>query len=420
MNKKPEYVTYFQEKDFQRLLYLLKEKYCSLSRFSGSVHIRNLTEGESKDFSSFFGKTFLPGSDTRISFKQIEHIMQNTKYQNFDWQVLFETYFDSPLQTKIEFRKQVEDKENQFFQNILESLDDGVGTQWLIGCVQGKNEIYQLLRKRYNQNHVQFHNDLIHIINLLNHLPSFNHELMSLPMFAGIITTNPHFLDMGSKNNHLFLKALADMNGMLYPNEHYEKIHMLLKFGIYVDSLSNTVITNGLIGHELLDVFYQNNQPLILNLENLLQIDNVDTKRKKVFVFENPSILNAMRDKKMYYPVVITSGIPNLALYQLLDKLVTNKNQLYYNGDFDPEGLLIADKLKSRYGNQLTLFQYDKQDYEQSKSNEIITSSRLKKLDMIVCSELLEMKRTLLEERISAFQEKNIECIIDKIKKLDI
>ena len=30
-----------------------------------------------------------------------------------------------------------------------------------------------------------------------------------------------------------------------------------------------------------------------------------------------------------------------------MDKLLINGNQLYYNGDFDPEGLIIAHKLSN-------------------------------------------------------------------------
>ena len=42
--------------------------------------------------------------------------------------------------------------------------------------------------------------------------------------------------------------------------------------------------------------------------------------------------------------IIVTNGNPNLAVFSLINKL--DNHELYYNGDFDPEGLLVADRLK--------------------------------------------------------------------------
>ncbi|MEG0995110.1 MAG: DUF2399 domain-containing protein, partial [Bacilli bacterium] len=75
-----------------------------------------------------------------------------------------------------------------------------------------------------------------------------------------------------------------------------------------------------------------------------------------VFIFENPSILNALLQLNVDASVIITSGNPNFVIYEIIEKLILSGNHLYYNGDFDPEGLLIAYKLKEKYYDQLTLF----------------------------------------------------------------
>lgn len=109
-------------------------------------------------------------------------------------------------------------------------------------------------------------------------------------------------------------------------------------------------------------------------------------------------------------PIIITSGIPNISLYTLLQKLEESKTKIYYNGDFDPEGLLIAEKLKQRFHN-IELFCYNTIDYNNAKSKEKISNARLKKLDNINSKELQEIKKLLLENKISAYQEQNIERI---------
>lgn len=89
---------------------------------------------------------------------------------------------------------------------------------------------------------------------------------------------------------------------------------------------------------------------------------------------------------------------------------------MYYNGDFDPEGLVIADKLKCRYPN-LELFCYDKDDYDACLSDNDISASRLKKLDKINSGELNLMKELLRTKKKTRYHEKNINKIVNYILK---
>lgn len=144
-----------------------------------------------------------------------------------------------------------------------------------------------------------------------------------------------------------------------------------------------------------------------------MSLDKVDTKEKAVFIFENPSILNTL--KYLDVPIVITSGMPNLALYQLLKKLEESGNKIYYNGDFDPEGLLIAYKLKNRFP-KLNLFCYDKYDIDLVSKNKL-NDSRLKKLDNINLRKLDLVKESLIEYKVPIYQESNIESIREFIER---
>lgn len=113
--------------------------------------------------------------------------------------------------------------------------------------------------------------------------------------------------------------------------------------------------------------------------------------------------------KDLNYPIIITSGNPNLARFILLNKLEAN-NKLYYNGDFDFEGLLIADKLKQKYTN-LELFCYTSEDYKNTKANSKINESRIKKLDNIKIKDLYLIKELIKQNKCAGYQEKNIDRI---------
>ncbi|HBN86258.1 MAG TPA: hypothetical protein DDZ89_20740, partial [Clostridiales bacterium] len=74
-------------------------------------------------------------------------------------------------------------------------------------------------------------------------------------------------------------------------------------------------------------------------------------------------------------------GNLKLACFVLLDMLAKEGTQIFYSGDFDPEGLAIADALKNRYKDQLTLWRYTKHDYLSALSDKSLSPLRIKKLD---------------------------------------
>ena len=164
-------------------------------------------------------------------------------------------------------------------------------------------------------------------------------------------------------------------------------------------------------------MFSKNKESLILNIQNIININYIDTKSKKVFIFENPSILTEIISKNLDISVIISSGFPNLSVYLLIDKLIDSGNKIYYNGDFDPEGLLIASKLKEKYNDNLILFCYNEIDYLSSISNKKINDKRLNKISKINKIDLIEIKQLLLKHKYSSYQENNKERIIDFIKK---
>ena len=104
-----------------------------------------------------------------------------------------------------------------------------------------------------------------------------------------------------------------------------------------------------------------------------------------------------------------TSGQLNLCAYILLDMLVDSKIQLYYSGDFDPEGMQIADKLKQRYKENIVLWHYDEHDYRKCISNKTISERRLMMLRNIKDLKLIQVSQRIEQEKRSGYQEKLID-----------
>ena len=85
----------------------------------------------------------------------------------------------------------------------------------------------------------------------------------------------------------------------------------------------------------------------------------------------------------------------------------------YYAGDFDPEGLLIAQRLKQRYGRKLELWNYRVDWYEEYLSEVELNDMRIRKLEQIEMKELEELKKAMCRERRAVYQEAMMEKLIE-------
>lgn len=410
MNK--ELADYLKSKPgLNRLFIELKQKYISLGRYRGSVKLENITQQESIDISNLLGRKIGLGESVKTSFTEITKKIEQGKYHGFDWQQLFHSYFKYEVVSKQEQKNLDNQKEESFFQKLLLDYRDHPHIKEISEIVENENEIYKVMKQKYRKDAQNFRQEFHNILLLLSNIPT---TPTSLPMFSSI-TGNPHYLDFNRSESNLFLRILSYLKRVENPISVQEKVDLLSEINIYTDPISNFVITYRLLGNLVLNELAFQKQVINLNLLNLNYIEILSTNEGQVFIFENPSILNALIGKEI--AVIITSGMPNLSCYRVLDKLKDNGVEMYYNGDFDAEGLLIAEKLKDRYPN-LKLFNYHEVDYEQSKSKEIISDSRLKKLNHVVTPELQEIKQILLKRKLAAYQERNIPRIIEYIQNL--
>lgn len=408
-----KFTEYFKERPgFDRFIKALYEKYQSLAKFSGTIRLSCLSTEEASAFSRFFGQTYLEGENITIPIRKFLKVIENSKYEDFDISILVEEYLNVSLITKKEQKDLYQGEKETFFKELI--VDGSLGCRWLYDVVSSKKSPYILIEKRYHKNKQALKKELFYIIEFINHLPT---EMVLLPIYASTYTKDPHYLDLDNGHSILFFYALSYVAKVEYPKSRAEKISLLSKYHIEIDTLSNYVITYQLLSDkEYMNEFSKQHETLILNIQNIINTQYFDTKDKKVFIFENPSILTEILAKNLKVSVIISGGFPNTSVYLLLDELIKTGNQLYYNGDFDPEGLLIAQKLQEKYPT-LKLIGYDTMDYQNCLSKKKISSVRLQKLSKINSLELLEIKELLFSHQHSAYQENNKERLIDFIEK---
>ena len=409
MNNLEECVSYFKSMSgFDRFMNVLKDKFIKSGKITGYVYMEKLSSVEARDLSKFFGLSLNENDIFRVSIQNFRKIMCNTKFGDIDPYKIVTTYFDvNEFITKKSKKKKALLAYIDFLNDILGNISSYDLLNYLSLVLSNKNNsISKSIKRKYNFDKNELREFLLNVDSLLMNVPV---SPTSIPMYASI-TGNPHFLDFDTGSGNMFIRILGGIKRKSVDTLE-DKLLLLESINVYNDTLSNSTITFNLLGDKSLESF-NSNGPVNLNLDNISHFEKLYAINNKVFIFENPSMLNYFKSRNI--SIIITSGIPNLSFYRLIEKFDDN-TLFYYNGDFDPEGLVIANKIKHIIPN-VNLFCYSEEDYYNTKPCLEINLNRIHKLDGVNVRELECIKNIINIKRVVGYQEsnlKNIESFID-------
>ncbi len=166
--------------------------------------------------------------------------------------------------------------------------------------------------------------------------------------------------------------------------------------------------------------FYHSWEALNVNMDNLLAIQGI-VSQQKVYIVENPSIFQALlkriKEKKIEdFALICTNGQLNYSAYLLLDLIQKAHIPMYYCGDMDPEGLLIAQRLCNRYPS-LHLWHYEISDYKAALSNQKASEKRMAMTKQLKEKKLLQIAQEMQKNRNQiAYQENILDRYLDDLK----
>ena len=202
------------------------------------------------------------------------------------------------------------------------------------------------------------------------------------------------------------------------------KGRLFYEAGLLRDELSNNTLVYGITGmgkdgepHEGISGFLKRREPLQLTLMTMRKLARVcPQKEKRVYIVENPAVFSKLMRVWPEAAIVCGNGQICLAALVLLD-LFDAETAFLYAGDYDPEGLQIAQRLKERYGERLRLWKYSREFYEGYQSDVEISAKSLKKLEHINLPELQETRQAMLQKKKAAYQEAMLEEYLRQVCK---
>ena len=413
-------------KIYKKIFLEVYSKYKKYGKITGSFTLKATTTEERQRLFNFDSKALTEGK-AKIKCSTVRDLF-NRKLKEYSFEELLVKVVGKELKTNKEVKDEEKEQEEKFYDDILKDSDDGVGKQWFIEILDKKKYGYNIIVRKYKseiRNLKELKRKIILIINSLNKLPYLNNEYENIAVFSAVNTKDSHFFDSDKFTGRLFIKAIAFILNKDDPKDINEINELYYEVGILKDEISNHTTIYGLNAFNMdssevkaVNSFNLWKEPLQISISNLLKIDYLEAINNTVFIFENPAVFHKiLKVNGDNISLICTSGQLNLSSYILLNKIRNLKN-IYYAGDFDPEGLMIAYKIKKRYKDKVKFLNYTRESYINTMSNNIIEEKSMSQLNKINCSELDEVINELRINKRAAYQELLIDEYLDLIKKV--
>ncbi len=401
------------------------EKY---GEVKGNITIKNAEASECDAVNSIISPKN-PFSPPLLKFRMsdFENGIHNTRYANADLKEILEIYFLKKITSNKEHRLTEEHDKHEFQDIFIRKYNDSPCTKWIRAMFSDYKYGYKTVMKEYSESTIQAQKLLDYVCQAINSRYDKVSEPIQIAVLSANITGNSHYFDRNTSAGKLLIHALAFLSE-IQEYKSAEKIREIYSiFSIEPDSISGAAATVGIriyyndkSEHAAYKIFADNSEICLISEANLIHIKYADSDTKTVYIVENQMVFSTLAEiaSKYHLSIICTSGQIKTAGLKLIDMLINNNCDIYYAGDFDPEGIQIADKLLCRYNsNKFHIWRMSCDDYFSiEKSEDKISEQRLKKLLKIKSSYLKEISDLITINKKIAYQELLIPKMIDDMK----
>ena len=415
---KKECLAYFgQSPVWKKVLRGFREKYSSYGRFGGKVVLKNLKSQDIEELEGFFGKSFHGQKSVTVSAEKFRQALEVSRYKNMTPEWLLENFFEEPLLGKQEQKLLRQQEKERIWENFRKSYE-GMPIETV------EESLKNIVKDSENQELTEWERLLRLGAEMYNHLPYRQSEKLYLAVFAAMLTGNPHAFDNGTADgNFLYQIIQMDMESRSIKIEAseifpaYKRQKSYLMAGIMLDDISNyamlyqvqAVKKDGSI-HQGMAGFAREQHIVQVPLAVISEWELLRCSQDEIYIVENPSVFAVLcgkeKEKNTRRAYMCMNGQPRLAGLMVLELLAKSGTKVYYAGDLDPEGLLIAQKISEYYAGEFHYWHMTVEDYEKSKSNETISEKRIKSLERITDTELFPVAEKMRLDRLAGYQEK--------------
>lgn len=424
---------------WQRQLEQLRQK-AQAGYADGFIRLEDASPDECLAAERFLGKHFVPPK-LKYRMSDFEKALQKSRFSIQDLQEFWLQLDGRPLLSHSCQKANRQNTIDRFFAAEAKQPHGDAAANWLRSLCVKKGGGFQLLIKHMEQGPEAA--DWLHWVCCALDRLQQRAEPEELALCSCAITTDPHALDLNTPAGRLLLHALSYWQGCEFPTQSRTRLALLRRCGLMLDDISNFTAQRGLIFSRRLEIggtaesmrpgqtrldptqpgqtqpcqvhpspegTPQNEGFCLLTLSQLEDL-YVESPTGKVYLLENQMVFSSLCHRcGIRQPMICTSGQFREASWRLLDLLHDSGCTFWYAGDFDPEGLGIADRLWQAHGDRVQFWHMTPEDYRQALSPRArIEPARLPQLKRIQCPALRPVAEAILEQKAAGYQEALIE-----------
>ena len=418
---KKECLEYFHQSPvWKKVLKGFRKKYSSYGRFGGKVVLKNLKSQDIEELEGFFGKSFHGLKSVTVSAEKFRQALEASRYTTITPECLLENFFEEPLRGKQEQKLLREREKEKIWQKFL---NDYKGT-----AIERAAELLRnIVKDSDSQELAEWDRALRLGAEMYNHLPYRQSDKLYLAVFSAMLTGNPHAFDNGTTaGNFLYQIIQMDLeireikieSSEIFPAYKRQKSYLLA--GIMLDDISNyamlyqvqAVKKDGNL-HKGMEGFASEQHIVQVPLAVITEWESLYCPQDAIYIVENPSVFAVLCGKEKAgntrRAYMCMNGQPRLAGLMVLDLLSESGIRVYYAGDLDPEGILIAQKLSQYYKGEFHYWHMEMVDYEKCRSEKVISPKRMKILERITDERLKLVVDRIEEYGTAGYQEMLVE-----------
>ncbi len=402
----------------------LMMKYKRYGRLTGRISLKDYTDKQKVKIADFVGESVADlGSKNDVSVAKIKSAHLDTKYGDYDLAYLASEVTGIGLSVDSDGSKPPKEAIKETIRDEIRQLLSAVRPDVLDEIMD--KIYYENKYKEISLGDIYFLGNAIEKINQREgQFDGVNFDnYIYLAVFAAEITANPYEFDEGTVLGDWLFRILAltygdkpaGMSYMEYRDKVFEH------YGILLDDIFHFLSVNHMLArsngevNSVWSASCRNQVSWKAPLKHILKMDLIYPELGDALILvENASVFYILSAMFNSLPIVCFHGKLRKSIWTFMDKL-SKDAKVYYAGDFDPEGLKMADDLKQAYGDMIDLSLMRMKYYEGSKPRTKIKPANLDILDKIRDEKLKEVAEAIKDTKLVGHQYNLIEMYVEHI-----
>lgn len=427
---------YFKATVFKKLAHILWRRWYRQGSFGQTLGLSTL---KTVDLAPLWGLLGVPSYEQAqkksISVSLLDEALRCSRFRS-TLEKLVETLEGKQLTTK----KEVEEKEAAQYRAFVADLQRMAP---VVAKHLTENECRQWCQWFKQQDDTVRWQPFLLVENAWKNIPT---TITRIPFYAYTLCGNPHALDGQEVAGRLLRQTLYnayemvdtvstddEMAHLTGEQENIQEMtptekenNLLLRFNLVKDDTLNFVAIQGLIAtngagdeHPLWQAAVDTKTAWQVSLKQILEMATIQPARgKAVVLVENAGLYSMLSDVYPTLPLVCTAGQFTYAVWMLLRKLVASGCTLYYSGDMDVMGLVMAQRLRDRFPKAVRYLAMNTEVYiaHALPRNDVYDEMTVKRLQCIKDCTLQPIADAIMKSGKVVYQEGIIESIIHEIK----